>query len=197
MFLNIKRLIYWWNWVLQHNTNCSYFLLLNILTHGTHYTKSASIYPSNYSRAQSQTRAVPLSKMTSVNERGVINIFDDSHCCFLNYPKWHSTLMLCGLSALTWPSLHRRLLHLRQQIGTINTLMSELNINTSRITHITHHATYNLLFFNDWGFLFLQVSRPLYDKSYHKKLQSRKVFTHRESFDTIIAKTEEKLLQVS
>lgn len=28
------------------------------------------------------------------------------------------------------------------------------------------------------------------------KVQSRKIFTHRESFDTIIAKTEEKLQKV-
>uniref|UniRef100_A0A336MTD3 CSON004880 protein n=1 Tax=Culicoides sonorensis TaxID=179676 RepID=A0A336MTD3_CULSO len=38
-----------------------------------------------------------------------------------------------------------------------------------------------------------QVSRPLLERSFHRKIQSRKVFTHRESFDTIIAKTEEKL----
>lgn len=31
------------------------------------------------------------------------------------------------------------------------------------------------------------------DKSFHRKVQSRKIFTHRESFETIIAKTEEKL----
>lgn len=38
-----------------------------------------------------------------------------------------------------------------------------------------------------------QVSRPLLERSFHRKVQSRKVFTHRESFETIIAKTEEKL----
>ncbi|KAH8407449.1 hypothetical protein KR222_001353, partial [Zaprionus bogoriensis] len=38
-----------------------------------------------------------------------------------------------------------------------------------------------------------QVSRPMLDKSFHRKVQSRKIFTHRESFETIIAKTEEKL----
>ncbi|XP_071050321.1 uncharacterized protein [Onthophagus taurus] len=38
-----------------------------------------------------------------------------------------------------------------------------------------------------------QVSRPLLEKSFYRKIQSRKVFTHRESYDTIIAKTEEKL----
>jgi len=43
----------------------------------------------------------------------------------------------------------------------------------------------------------LQVSRPMLDKSFHRKVQSRKIFTHRESFETIIAKTEEKLSKVS
>ncbi|XP_055619191.1 uncharacterized protein LOC129764288 isoform X5 [Toxorhynchites rutilus septentrionalis] len=38
-----------------------------------------------------------------------------------------------------------------------------------------------------------QVARPLLERSFYRKVQSRKVFTHRESFDTIIAKTEEKL----
>ncbi|XP_074036560.1 SH3 and cysteine-rich domain-containing protein isoform X9 [Leptinotarsa decemlineata] len=38
-----------------------------------------------------------------------------------------------------------------------------------------------------------QVSRPLLERSFHRKIQSRKVFTHRESYETIIAKTEEKL----
>ncbi|KAL5288901.1 hypothetical protein ACFFRR_009227 [Megaselia abdita] len=38
-----------------------------------------------------------------------------------------------------------------------------------------------------------QVSRPMLDKSFHRKVQSRKLFSHRESFETIIAKTEEKL----
>jgi len=42
----------------------------------------------------------------------------------------------------------------------------------------------------------LQVSRPMLDKSFHRKVQSRKIFTHRESFETIIAKTEEKLSKV-
>lgn len=38
-----------------------------------------------------------------------------------------------------------------------------------------------------------QVSRPMLDRSFFRKIQSRKVFTHRESYETIIAKTEEKL----
>ncbi|XP_065081967.1 uncharacterized protein Stacl isoform X6 [Ochlerotatus camptorhynchus] len=38
-----------------------------------------------------------------------------------------------------------------------------------------------------------QVARPLLERSFYRKVQSRKVFTHRESFDTIISKTEEKL----
>lgn len=44
---------------------------------------------------------------------------------------------------------------------------------------------------------FFQVARPLLERSFHRKVQSRKIFTHRESFDTIIAKTEEKLSKVS
>ncbi|XP_066244796.1 uncharacterized protein Stacl isoform X8 [Euwallacea similis] len=38
-----------------------------------------------------------------------------------------------------------------------------------------------------------QVSRPMLERSFFRKIQSRKVFTHRESYETIIAKTEEKL----
>ncbi|KAJ8930380.1 hypothetical protein NQ314_016830, partial [Rhamnusium bicolor] len=41
-----------------------------------------------------------------------------------------------------------------------------------------------------------QVSRPLLERSFHRKMQSRKVFSHRESYETIIAKTEEKLAKV-
>lgn len=38
-----------------------------------------------------------------------------------------------------------------------------------------------------------QVSRPLLERTFHRKIQSRKVFTHRESYETILTKTEEKL----
>lgn len=38
-----------------------------------------------------------------------------------------------------------------------------------------------------------QVSRPLLERSFHRKIQSRKVFTHRESYETILSKTEDKL----
>lgn len=41
-----------------------------------------------------------------------------------------------------------------------------------------------------------QVSEPILNKTFHRKVQSKKVFTHRDSFDVIIAKTEEKLAQV-
>lgn len=41
------------------------------------------------------------------------------------------------------------------------------------------------------------VSRPLIEKTFFRKIQSRKVFTHRESFDTILAKTEDMLKKVS
>jgi uncharacterized protein (UPF0332 family) len=42
-----------------------------------------------------------------------------------------------------------------------------------------------------------QVSRPLLERSFHRKIQSRKVFTHRESYETILTKTEDKLAKVS
>lgn len=45
-------------------------------------------------------------------------------------------------------------------------------------------------------FLYSQVSEPILAKTFHRKVQSKKIFTHRESFDAIIAKTEEKLAQV-
>lgn len=38
-----------------------------------------------------------------------------------------------------------------------------------------------------------QISRPLLERSFHRKIQSRKVFQQRESYETIISKTEEKL----
>uniref|UniRef100_A0A1B6CG85 Phorbol-ester/DAG-type domain-containing protein n=1 Tax=Clastoptera arizonana TaxID=38151 RepID=A0A1B6CG85_9HEMI len=38
-----------------------------------------------------------------------------------------------------------------------------------------------------------QVSRPLLERSFHRKVQARKVFTHRESFEVIINKAEDKL----
>ena len=40
------------------------------------------------------------------------------------------------------------------------------------------------------------VSRPLLEKTFHMKIQSRTVFLHRESFDTILDKTEQMLLKV-
>lgn len=42
-----------------------------------------------------------------------------------------------------------------------------------------------------------QVARPLLERSFHRKIQSRKVFTHRESYETILAKAEDKLAKVS
>lgn len=41
-----------------------------------------------------------------------------------------------------------------------------------------------------------QVSRPLLERSFHRKIQSRKVFTHRESYETILTKTEDKMAKV-
>ncbi|XP_064102525.1 uncharacterized protein LOC135212740 isoform X3 [Macrobrachium nipponense] len=43
------------------------------------------------------------------------------------------------------------------------------------------------------GTLNRQISRPLIEKTFFRKIQSRKVFTHRESFDTILLKTEDML----
>lgn len=43
---------------------------------------------------------------------------------------------------------------------------------------------------------YLQVSEPILAKTFYRKVQSKKVFSHRESFDAIIVKTEEKLAQV-
>ncbi|XP_066950466.1 uncharacterized protein Stacl isoform X4 [Macrobrachium rosenbergii] len=43
------------------------------------------------------------------------------------------------------------------------------------------------------GTLNRQISRPLIEKTFYRKIQSRKVFTHRESFDTILLKTEDML----
>ncbi|KAK1123572.1 hypothetical protein K0M31_008274 [Melipona bicolor] len=38
-----------------------------------------------------------------------------------------------------------------------------------------------------------QLSRPTLEASFHRKLQSRKVFTHREAYEQVVTKTEEKL----
>ncbi|XP_054275367.1 uncharacterized protein LOC128994676 isoform X10 [Macrosteles quadrilineatus] len=38
-----------------------------------------------------------------------------------------------------------------------------------------------------------QVSRPLLERSFHRKVQARKVFAHRESFELVVNKAEEKL----
>ncbi|RZF34440.1 hypothetical protein LSTR_LSTR012191, partial [Laodelphax striatellus] len=38
-----------------------------------------------------------------------------------------------------------------------------------------------------------QVSRPLLERSFHRKVQARKVFAHRENFEVVITKAEDKL----
>lgn len=48
----------------------------------------------------------------------------------------------------------------------------------------------------NFPFPFSQVSEPILAKTFHRKVQSKKIFTHRESFDSIIAKAEENLTQV-
>ena len=40
------------------------------------------------------------------------------------------------------------------------------------------------------------VSRPLLEKTFHMKIQSRKVFTNRESYENLLAKTEDMLVKV-
>ena len=47
------------------------------------------------------------------------------------------------------------------------------------------------------GVLDRSVSRPLLEKTFHMKIQSRSVFVHRESFETILDKTEQMLMKVS
>lgn len=47
------------------------------------------------------------------------------------------------------------------------------------------------------GVLGRSVSRPLLEKTFHMKIQSRTVFMHRESFESILDKTEQMLLKVS
>ena len=43
------------------------------------------------------------------------------------------------------------------------------------------------------GVLSRAVSRPLLEKTFHMKIQSRKSFAHREGFEAILAKTEDTL----
>ena len=46
------------------------------------------------------------------------------------------------------------------------------------------------------GVMSRAVSRPLLEKTFHMKIQSRKIFTQREGYETILAKTEEMLMKV-
>ncbi len=46
------------------------------------------------------------------------------------------------------------------------------------------------------GVLSRAVSRPLLEKTFHMKIQSRKVFTNRESYENLLGKTEDLLLKV-
>ncbi|XP_023245470.1 uncharacterized protein LOC106637385 [Copidosoma floridanum] len=45
----------------------------------------------------------------------------------------------------------------------------------------------------DFAAMLQQVSRPVLEGCFHRKVQHRKVFTHRESYEQLMAKTEEKL----
>lgn len=42
-----------------------------------------------------------------------------------------------------------------------------------------------------------QISRPLLDRSFHRKVQSRKVFSQRDSLEVILQKSEDKLAKVN
>ena len=46
------------------------------------------------------------------------------------------------------------------------------------------------------GVISRAVSRPLLEKTFHMKIQSRKIFTQRENYEQILSKTEEMLLKV-
>lgn len=43
---------------------------------------------------------------------------------------------------------------------------------------------------------FVYFQEPILAKTFHRKVQSKKIFIHRENFDAIIANTEEQLAQV-
>ncbi|XP_043475547.1 uncharacterized protein LOC122507092 isoform X4 [Leptopilina heterotoma] len=43
------------------------------------------------------------------------------------------------------------------------------------------------------GLLQQQISRPTSEASFHRKVQSRKIFAHREAYEQVVSKTEEKL----
>jgi len=42
-----------------------------------------------------------------------------------------------------------------------------------------------------------QISRPLLDRSFYRKVQSRKVFSQRDSLELILQKSEDKLSKVN
>ena len=46
------------------------------------------------------------------------------------------------------------------------------------------------------GVLSRAVSRPLLEKTFHMKIQSRKVFGNREAFENLLVKTEDLLMKV-
>ena len=46
------------------------------------------------------------------------------------------------------------------------------------------------------GVISRAVSRPLLEKTFHMKIQSRKIFTQRENYEQILSKTEEMLIKV-
>lgn len=88
--------------------------------------------------------------------------------------SWHTNLILLYFS----PACPSSLFH------TWETLLQDVEIDSQALSEIA-------------SIFGRQVSRSLLEKSFHRKIQSRKTFAHRESYETIIARTEEKLIKVS
>lgn len=108
----------------------------------------------------------------------VIKFIQLEYCDYFNMHSFHLK------SNWKWPNLAHRPACPSSLYHTWETLLQEVEIDSQALSEIA-------------SILGRQVSRPLLEKSFYRKIQSRKVFTHRDSYDTIIAKTEEKLAKVS
>ena len=73
---------------------------------------------------------------------------------------------------------------------------TEKEYQTSSLRHFLKFPFFSQVHSDVAGVMSRSVSRPLLEKTFHMKIQSRKVFTHRESFEMILAKTEEMLVKV-
>ena len=119
-------------------------------------------------------------------------------CYFLSFPVSDFTHSLSKLH--------------EQQAEDLHTLVEEFRHKNADLRNERPACTNSL--FNTWecllnetesdaqvhtdiaGVLGRAVSRPLLEKTFHMKIQSRSVFIHRESFETILDKTEQMLLKV-